>query len=312
MQLIMASEISNRFGLIGTITHDVITYANGRIFSGLGGILYQASVLCGLGKDVSLFTNLGEKLLAEAREIVGKWPSCDTAKIRVVPGPGNCVFLHYPEKGERIEILESCVPPLKPDAVIEELARLSMLIMVVNSGFDIELEDWQEISGAAECPVWFDVHSLVLSRVLHEQRGYRALLEWPRWVEGVTYLQANLNEVASMLGKPGQVLSRDCLKNFSESAFERGVKAVFITLGKDGVMVSTPKRTQVKNSIEVGHILDTTGCGDVFCAAAAALLASGSDPEEAASFGAELAAEAAQVVGVGETYNLVRNRIYRA
>ena len=48
----------SRFGLIGTITYDVITIEGKTIHEGLGGILYQAAVLCGLGCEVNLYTNL--------------------------------------------------------------------------------------------------------------------------------------------------------------------------------------------------------------------------------------------------------------
>ena len=59
--MIKPGEKSEKFGLVGTITHDVITYATGQVFRGLGGILYQAAALCGLGRDVFLYTCLGKR-----------------------------------------------------------------------------------------------------------------------------------------------------------------------------------------------------------------------------------------------------------
>lgn len=55
------------FGLLGTVTHDVIGSASGYAHAGLGGVLYQAAVLLGLGERVSLRTNLGEDLERDAK-----------------------------------------------------------------------------------------------------------------------------------------------------------------------------------------------------------------------------------------------------
>lgn len=306
--MIKPGEKSEKFGLIGTITNDVITCATGRVFRGLGGILYQAAALCGLGRDVFLYTCLGKELCPEVNEIIAQWPTCRTHGIRVVASPGNSVFLHYPEKGERIEVLESHVPPLKPQRIIEELPQLSMLILAINSGFDIALADWRKIVRRAQCPIWFDVHSLALSLNLHTPRSYRPLPEWKDWAEGVTYLQANLKEVASMLGNPAKRPSWDGLHRFGRSAFNMGTEAVFITLGKEGILALTPERSEKIGAPSVRPVVDTTGCGDVFCAAAAAKLADGEDPMAAATFGLKLASEAARVSGIEETYTLVRSR----
>ena len=301
-----------RFALLGTITHDVITQASGRILSGEGGILYQAAGLCGLGQHVTLYTHVGKDIFPRVKPMIDRWPTCDSSGIRVVPGPGNSVFLHYPEKGERVEVLESHVPPLRPDRLLRELPGIAFLIVVINSGFDIALRDWRRLVRRAECPIWFDIHSLALTLELHTARRYRPLPEWRDWAEGTTYLQANLKEVASMLGEPERPPSRERLDRFGELVFELGIEVAFITLGADGVLVLQPGRTKKVGSAEVGSVVDTTGCGDIFCAGAAARLASGVDPVEAAAFGAELASEAAGVSGIEPTYNLVRNRVFCA
>jgi sugar/nucleoside kinase (ribokinase family) len=131
-------------------------------------------------------------------------------------------------------------------------------------------------------------------------------------VEGVTYLQANLKEVAAMLGRPEDFPRLDELLSFGQSALDLGVKVVFLTSGKEGVMVLAADGARRVGSPEVGRVVDTTGCGDIFCAGTAAMLASGRDPVESAAFGAELASEAAGAAGVEKTYGLLKNRIYSA
>jgi len=294
------------FGLIGTITSDEISFDSGQTIRGLGGVLYQAAVLCGLGKEVYLYTNLGEELIQDVEKMIENWPTLRREGICQVPGQGNQVLLHYPEKGERVETLKSVVPPLNPRQIIEDMHKLGMLILIINSGFDIELSDWRKIVAAAKMPVWVDVHSLPLSRELDVPRKYLPLTEWKEWVEGVSFIQVNEEELSSMLGDPDKAYSEDDTIAFGKAAFNLGVKAVFVTLGKEGVLVMTPEETKRVRSLEVRSVVDTTGCGDVFCGAAVVKLAEGQDPFMAGSYGLELATKAVSIKGIEETYMLAR------
>jgi len=159
-------------GLIGTVTYDVITSHEGEIFSGLGGILYQAAVLSAMKTNVLLFTHLGRDLARPVDKVFEGWHTLEKTGIHVFAGPGNHVRLHYPKEGERREILESAVPPLDPHRILQRLDRFHMLICVLNSGFDIKLRDWRQIVSAADCPIWLDIHSLVLSKELGLPRTY--------------------------------------------------------------------------------------------------------------------------------------------
>lgn len=296
--------MSIKFGLIGTITHDFITYDSGRSFEGLGGVLYQAAVLCGLGKEVCLYTNLGEDLVQDVEALTKNWTTFHRNGICHIPGPGNQVYLQYPAQGERIEVLKSIVPPLDPGSVIKDIDELGMLILVINSGFDIRLADWRKIVRTISCPIWVDIHSLLLSRELNVPRRYLHLAEWKEWVEGAAFIQANAKEVASMLGDPDKMPSEFELVDFGEIAFELGARAVFVTLGEEGVLVLTPKKAKKIAASEAEKVVDTTGCGDVFCSATAFKLAEGDDAFEAASYGLVLATKAVSVSGIEETYLL--------
>jgi hypothetical protein len=293
------------FGLIGTITYDFITSELGMSSEGVGGALYQAAALCGLGKKVTLYTNLGQELVPEVEKITKSWSTLKREGMHYVRGPGNQVHLFYPERGERVETLISVVPPLNPTRVIEDLPEFGMLILVINSGFDIQLEDWRTIVQAAKCPIWIDIHSLPLSKQLNVPRSYLPLPEWKDWTFGASYLQANRIEVASMLGHPERVASETELNHFGEMALSLGVKAVFITMGKEGILVITSDKSKKISSADVNEVVDTTGCGDVFCSTAAAKLAEGEDPFESVSFGLLFATRAACIKGVEETYKLV-------
>jgi len=293
-----------KLGLIGTVTYDIITSEAGSAFEGIGGVLYQAAVLCGLGKHVSLYANLGDELAPEYSKATNKWPNLDSHGIQHVPGPGNRVCLHYPEEGERIEVLKSVVPPLDPDYIVGDLLQLEMLVLIINSGFDVKLKDWRKIVSAASCPIWLDVHSLSLAKKLDTPREYTHLEEWKEWTEGVDYLQANKKEVASMLGYPEKLPSEHEINIFGREAFSIGVKVVFITLGKEGGIVLTPEVSKKIAAPQAENIVDTTGCGDVFCAATISKLVDDAEAFDAALFGLRLATKAVSIRGVEETYSL--------
>lgn len=298
--------MSQRIALIGTITHDTISHESGFSHEGIGGVLYQAAVLCGLGKNVILYTNLGLRLVPRAEKIILKWSNLHQEGIQHVEGSGNRVELYYPEKGERIEVLKSVVPPVSAARILKDLPELGMLLLILNSGFDVELRDWKKIIQSASCPIWIDIHSLALAKKLQEPRKYVSLTEWEEWVEGVDYLQANKQEVASMLGFPQRLPSEEEITLFGKRVFELGVKAVFMTLGPEGGIVMTPDGLRKIASSGAERVVDTTGCGDVFCGATVSKLIDGRDPFSAASFGLELATKAVSLLGIEKTYLLAK------
>jgi hypothetical protein len=294
-----------RFGLVGTITYDVITSDEGERIEGLGGVLYQAAVLSGQGKKISLFTNTGKDLFPLVDKAVKKWPPIDTGGMNEVIGAGNQVSLHYPEEGERIEVLRSVVPPLDPDYLVSRAQDLDFLICVINSGFDVELKDWRKIVEKTECPVWLDIHSLPLSKNLGQPREYLPFPEWEEWAHGIHYLQANRTEVSCMLGEPNAPLTEKRIEKFFNKAFSLGLEAAFVTLGKDGVFAASPEERRILSSSTPERVVDTTGCGDVFCSGTAYKLAEGSSVFEAASFGLKLATHAVGITGIESTYRFI-------
>lgn len=298
--------MKKKIGLMGTITYDKISHESGALWRGLGGVLYQGAVLCALGKEVYLYTNLGLELAPEVEKIINNWSSLRKKGIKHVEGPGNQVELHYPQMGERVEILRSVVPPLEPDPIIDDLPQFEMLIAVLNSGFDIELKGWQKIVSSASCPIWLDIHSLPLSKEINMPRKYLPLHNWQEWIEGVTFIQANAKEMASVVGHPERSPSKEEISAFAALFFDLGTKGLFITLGQEGVLVLSPEGAEKISPVKVNQIVDTTGCGDVFCAGTAVELVKAKKPFEAAALGLKLASKAAITKGVEEIYDLVK------
>jgi sugar/nucleoside kinase (ribokinase family) len=199
------------------------------------------------------------------------------------------------------------VPALDSRKILPDLTGLDFLILVINSGYDITLEDWRKVVEAAACPTWLDIHSLPLSKGLKIPREYLPVPDWREWTAGVDYIQANTAEVASLLGNPRQRLDERDLERLCTMALAGGTKAVIVTRGSEGVQVLSSGETVLIPTLTTGIVADTTGCGDVLCAATVARLLAGSDLFEAGAYGARLATEAVEVAGVEKTYELIRD-----
>lgn len=293
-------------GLIGTVTKDHIAFESDLTLNrtGIGGLVYQAAVLCRMGHKVRLITQIGEDLLPEFKAATRGWNNLRTESVYSVPGPGNQVYLFYPVSGERKEILASVVPSLKVNQILPFLSNLDLLVLILNSGFDISLKDWKDSLKKTTCPVWLDLHSLMVAKKIGLPRDYVPFPQWQDWVTGVTYLQANKQEVASALGDPEKPCEDDDILAFGQAAFRREVNAVFVTLGREGVMVLTPGYSQLIQAVSAERVVDTTGCGDVFCAAAVDALSKGDNCFASAEAGVRLAAKAAETAGIEEVYSL--------
>jgi hypothetical protein len=298
--------LAYRFGLVGSITRDLTTSEDGLRFEGLGGILYHAATLGGLGQKVRLLANAGEAVYPPLEDLASRWPELDISRVERVPGPGNRVHLHYPRKGERREILRSAVPALNSGQIIPCLKDLDFLLFVASSGMDIPLTEWRAVLPSCSCPVWFDVHSLVLSPVVGRRRFYRAFPQWMDWLKGSAYVQSNRIEAACMLSHPRKEPAGAELSGLARTILQEGSRAVFLTLGREGVLTATSGREDILSPEHPGRAVDTTGCGDVFAAATSYRLAHGDDPFAAAAFGLELASKAASVEGVDKTYDMAR------
>jgi hypothetical protein len=293
------------FGLIGTITSDRIVFDDGRSFGMIGGVLYQAAVWSGQGDGVRLFTACGEELRAGVEDLIRPWTTLRRGGLRFVPGPGNVVELRYGETlKEREEVLRSAVPPLDPRLVLPGLDGLDGLLLVFNSGFDLKLEDWRTIQRAVRCPVWIDIHSYALAKVIGAHRDYIAIPEWTEWVRGADFLQANRQEVACMIGRPERWAERGEIEALAVRAFDSGPRALFVTMGREGVLALTPDGNRMIAAPKADQTVDTTGCGDVFAAAAFKALTEGAGAFEAAEAGTALASRAVSAKGVAETFRL--------
>lgn len=299
-----SSGKKGRFGLIGTITWDKIHSASGKRWQAPGGILYQAACLCALGAEVILMSQVGEELWPKIRKIIAVWPGLKLDGLKIIRGPGNVVELDYPAKGERREKLKWAAPPLSLSQIWPLLEKIDFLMMVFNSGFDLDFYAWRQIVQKRSFSLWLDIHSLVLSPNFG-RRKYESLVSWPAWVEGVDYLQVNEREAGCLLGFPERKLTLDDLNSLADQSLPLGLKALFITLGKKGVFVATPDNREIITVEEKKRIVDPTGCGDCLAAACCWQLSQGKSVPEAVRFGVSVAGHLVSTRGIASAFRLI-------
>ncbi len=142
-----------RCGLFGTITADTIEIEGGRTFRSVGGILYQAAALCGLGVSVALSARGGESMRAAVENETADWPGLDRTGLTYVPGPGHRVRLRYPAgEGEREEISESAVPPLGSRPGARGLLRVGFSDDGLHLSLTSRPPAAHAVAGRASCP----------------------------------------------------------------------------------------------------------------------------------------------------------------
>ena len=151
-----------------------------------------------------------------------------------------------------------------------------------------------------------------MERKLGSHRDYIALADRREWISGITYLQANRQELACLIGRPERWPDEAEIRAFARAAFGLGIEAVFVTLGKDGVFVLTPQEARSVRAPRADTVVDTTGCGDVFCARALQLLRRGAGAFEAAEEAVVLASKAVGRAGVRATFEMVRDSLAAA
>jgi ribokinase len=261
------------------------TIGGGEFSSGHGGKgSNQAVQAARLGADVVLLTAVGADAMGEAAQRLWAAESVEAHPL-VVTGAATMagVILVEPSGENRIVIASGALDHLTPEHVDERSADLAADIVVVS----------------LEIPVPVAVRAL---EVAH-RAGTRTLLNpapatplpdrvWPH----VDLLTPNATEAATLLGLDPDTTAHPP-EDLARRLHERTGATVLLTRGGDGVTVADERGVTSVPAVRAERVVDTTGAGDAFTAAAAVALAEGADPVAAARFAARVGAH---VVAHGE------------
>lgn len=248
--------------MLGTLTRDTTTYADGRRTENLGGLLYTLSTLVHLFQGAARIlpvANVGADFIDTVIAALDL-PGVDPALLRQVPVPNNHVHLTYHDDSTRDEILVGLVPPVEFGHARPALDT-DWLLVNMTSGRDVTLETLRTLRAAYRGTLQLDVHSLTLDIAAGGRRVLRRPERWQEWVACADWVQVNETE-AQLLGDGLQPEAFAC------RVLEIGPRGALVTLGAAGCLAAW-RDAEVVRTLRLPAAARPvpaypTGCGDVF------------------------------------------------
>jgi hypothetical protein len=306
-----------KVGILGSLVWDQI-YGRDPLAAPVeewGGVAYA---LAGLdasvapGWEIVPLIKVGQDLATKAREFLGGLERLTPGGRCVeVPAPNNRVVLHYYSTERRTERMSGGVPGWTWGELGPMVRDLDALYLNFISGFELTLGTAQALRRGFSGPIYVDLHSLLLGMQHDGVRVPRPLQDAAAWLGCFDVVQLNEDEMRQ--------LSPDPL-SLAADAIGAGTSLLIVTLAakgavyvaapgfdgwgelpverRNGVPPSTTLRTALIPPPAV-DVLDPTGCGDVFGAAAAARLFCGDPVETAIRHANAMAARNAAFRGAG-------------
>jgi hypothetical protein len=325
-----------KVGILGSLVWDQIYGRDPRAepVEEWGGIAYALASLdasVAPGWEIVPLIKVGQDLAGKAREFVGGLRHITPGgRCAEVPAPNNRVILHYYSTERRTERMSGGVPGWTWAELGPMVRDLDALYLNFISGFELALGTAQALRQGFRGPIYVDLHSLLLGMQHDGVRVPRPLQDAASWLGCFDVIQLNEDEMRQ--------LSPDPLSLAAE-AIGAGTSLLIVTLaakgaayvaapGFDGwadrqtgdqaegflaggsfapptspsarppVRLSAPLRSALVPAPTV-DVLDPTGCGDVFGAAAAARLFAGDPVEEAIRHANSMASRNAAFRGAG-------------
>jgi len=314
-----------KLGVLGSLVWDLIHGRDpsvepaeewGGVAYALGGL--EASLPPGW--EIVPLIKVGHDLRDEAADLLGGLTRLTAGGRCVeVPVPNNRVTLRYQSAGRRCERMSGGVPGWTWAELGPMVRDLDALYVNFISGFEMELGTARALRQAFDGPIYADLHSLLLAMPPDGLRYPQPLSAAPEWFGCFDAVQMNEEEVSQFGADPMTVAAQ---------ALGAGVSLLVVTLGERGVVYFSqpdfagwhprplrgspgaggPIRTGLIPAPHV-DVVDPTGCGDVFGAAACAALLAGAPPEAALASANRLAARNASLRGAGDLGQLLKGHL---
>jgi hypothetical protein len=318
-----------KIGILGSLVWDLIYGRDpaAQPVEEWGGIAYA---LAGLDASVAPdweivpLIKVGTDLSPQAADFLrGLGNLVPGARCVDVPVPNNRVVLHYRSNERRTERMSGGVPGWTWAELGPMVRDLDALYLNFISGFELTLGTAQALRQGFPGPIYADLHSLLLGMQHDGVRVPKVLPQAADWLACFDVVQVNEDEM--------RLLSSDPL-GLAADAMGAGVSLLIVTMGPRGAayfanagfagfaggrrgggaagqpLTPLPLRTALVPAPNI-ELLDPTGCGDVFGAAAAARLFAGDPVETALTHANAAAARNAAFRGAGGLSRHLRGQL---
>ncbi|RKZ27328.1 hypothetical protein DRQ20_00705 [bacterium] len=234
---------SLRIGVLGSVHRDILGQEEY-----FGGIVYNLLPLSGL--EAYPITWAGRDKKEEFEELLSVLGVKKDGIFYCEKFNRNTLIYHGEE---RDEILEANAPEISREQI--DFAR-SMDFLLVNfiRGDELTQEEFASLAGDGRM---VDVHSLTLGVDKRGRRYPREIKEWFDVIVLFPFVQGNQRELHLLTGESGERAIRKLMN--------AGVEAVFMTMGKKGVLLGYKGKTLYIPAREREG--DPTGAGDIFSGA---------------------------------------------
>jgi hypothetical protein len=316
-----------RVGILGSLVWDLF-YGRDPASAAVeewGGIAYALAGLdasVGPGWEIVPLIKVGQDLAGKAQEFIrGLEHLAPGARCVEVPAPNNRVVLHYYSSERRTERMAGGVPGWTWAELGPMVRDLDAIYLNFISGFELTLGTAQALRRGFDGPIYADLHSLFLGMQHDGMRVPRPLREAASWMGCFDVVQLNEDEMKQ--------LSPDPL-SLAVDAIGEGVSLLVVTLAAKGSAYvaapgfdgwrdapatrrpAVPSFSTLRSALVQApaiEVLDPTGCGDVFGAAAAARLFAGDAVEDALRHATTMAGRNAAYRGAGGLPHHLRGRL---
>lgn len=251
--------------IIGTINKDLILPFQGAPIQSIGGIYYSTSALskmAGSDEEVVPISFVGNDLYDPLLRLLKQYPNVSIDGLIPLEQKNHEVILEYQNKEERIEKAFFNFPSLNWEDIKKQVDADFFLINFI-TGWDLNFESLRALSRDNFEKMYIDVHFLVMGQDKLGQRIPRRRDNIGEWLKCAKFVQMNETEYQIIAGGP----------MYEVAFFEKYMnpnQVLIITLAGRGAHIIFLKNNIVRKkhfpAVELGGIVDATGCGDVFSA----------------------------------------------
>ena len=244
------------FLIIGHSVVDKI-YEQGRIVTKPGGIFYSvAAFLTQMKASDKLF--LCSAIDKEYNELFSEvYDRVDKRYLSVVDLIPQ-VELILNDEEERKEIYSHLGNNLK--LPIDDLNEFDGILINMITGFDISLEQIQQLRKNFRGIIYFDVHTLSRGVNSKLKRDFRQIKDFGKWAECINILQTNESELQTLSSQKDE-------DKIIQELFCEDIEQVIITRAEKGASVYFRQGGVIKkhdvNAFQT-KVVNKVGCGDVF------------------------------------------------
>jgi sugar/nucleoside kinase (ribokinase family) len=222
-----------------------------------GGIFYSTIALRYLTEqddEIFLCTSLCKKdefLFKDIYEMV------DTRYVQYVDNIPTVKLTVYDDK-ERDEtysnITQNLILPMN------ELNKFDGIFINMITGFDINLQQMEEIRKEYKGLIYLDVHTFSRGVSDDMKRNFRRIPGFDKWAKNIDILQVNEDEIQAISDSKNEI-------DIVREMFSYGIKILIVTKDEHGARAYFIEGNEIKSvfisAIKV-KVLNKVGCGDVF------------------------------------------------